>query len=135
MESGLIVAIAESILFAQANSGDLKKTQKHLQKSLGSYLAKDEKISLSFLRKKRRSPDAPKRALTAFMFFSKANRELIKAKNPEATFKEMGKLLGDAWKALADSEKEKYVAESAADKLRYEEEKKKKASAAVSESA
>jgi hypothetical protein len=36
--------------------------------------------------------------MSAFMMFSNKNRESVKEKNPEATFGEMGKLIGAKWK-------------------------------------
>ncbi|KAE9387035.1 hypothetical protein BT96DRAFT_838275, partial [Gymnopus androsaceus JB14] len=65
----------------------------------------------------------PKRALSAYMFFSQDWRERIKAENPDAGFGEVGKLLGAKWKELDDEEKKPYVEQAAKDKERAEEEK------------
>ncbi|KAH7909982.1 high mobility group box domain-containing protein [Hygrophoropsis aurantiaca] len=65
----------------------------------------------------------PKRALSAYMFFSQDWRERIKAENPDAGFGEVGKLLGAKWKELDEDEKKPYVEMAAKDKLRAEEEK------------
>ncbi|EGN94719.1 hypothetical protein SERLA73DRAFT_187779 [Serpula lacrymans var. lacrymans S7.3] len=65
----------------------------------------------------------PKRALSAYMFFSQDWRERIKAENPDAGFGEVGKLLGAKWKELDESEKKPYVELAAKDKARAEEEK------------
>jgi structure-specific recognition protein 1 len=50
--------------------------------------------------KKEKDPNAPKRALSAFMYYSQANRPLVKKENPDAGFGEIGKILGEQWKAL-----------------------------------
>ncbi|KAI5118464.1 hypothetical protein M0805_003725 [Coniferiporia weirii] len=90
--------------------------------------------------KAKKDPNAPKRALSAYMFFSQDWRERIKAENPDAGFGELpysmyplhssdngagevGKLLGAKWKELDDSEKKPYIEQAARDKARAEEEK------------
>lgn len=45
------------------------------------------------------------RALSAYMFFVQDYRERIKEENPDATFGEVGKLLGAKWKEMSDAEK------------------------------
>ncbi|KAF9508806.1 hypothetical protein BS47DRAFT_1320550 [Hydnum rufescens UP504] len=52
-----------------------------------------------------KDPNAPKRPLSAFMFFSKDWRERVKSENPEASFADQGKLLGAKWKELDEEEK------------------------------
>ncbi|CAO3699883.1 hypothetical protein G6F70_007185 [Rhizopus microsporus] len=78
-------------------------------------------------KKKRgkKDPNAPKRALSAYMFFSQANREKVIKENPGAKFGEIGKILGARWKELSDEEKKPFVEQAEADKKRYEEEKAK----------
>ncbi|KZS95401.1 hypothetical protein SISNIDRAFT_452003 [Sistotremastrum niveocremeum HHB9708] len=72
---------------------------------------------------KKKDPNAPKRALSAYMFFSQDWRERIKTENPDAGFGEVGKLLGAKWKELDESEKKPYIERAAKDKQRAEEEK------------
>jgi len=71
----------------------------------------------------QKDKNAPKRALSAYMFFSQDWRERIKTENPEASFGEVGKLLGAKWKELNDSEKKPYLDQAAKDKTRAENEK------------
>jgi len=73
--------------------------------------------------KSKKDPNAPKRALSAYMFFSQDWRERIKTENPDAGFGEVGKLLGAKWKELDDEEKKPYIEQAAQDKTRAEEEK------------
>jgi HMG (high mobility group) box len=73
---------------------------------------------------KKSKKDGPKRALSAFMYFSKENRSKIQKENPDAGFGELGKLLGEAWSEATASEKKKYNALAEKDKARYEKEKK-----------
>ncbi|CAR23688.1 HMG box domain-containing protein [Lachancea thermotolerans] len=73
--------------------------------------------------RRKKDPNAPKRALSAYMFFANENRDIVRAENPGVTFGQVGRLLGDKWKALTDEEKQPYEAKHAADKKRYESEK------------
>jgi len=72
--------------------------------------------------KKKINPNAPKRAMSAFMFFSKAVRPMIKEDNPDMSFGDIGKLLGKAFKELRDKEKEKYEIMEEKEKERYQKE-------------
>jgi hypothetical protein len=63
---------------------------------------------------KKDKSDTPKRAPSPYILFTLAKREEIKAKNPEATFGEVAKLLGAAWKTIGEKEKAVFVAASAA---------------------
>lgn len=73
--------------------------------------------------RKKKDPNAPKRSLSAYMFFANENRDIVRAENPGITFGEVGRMLGDKWKALTDEEKEPYNSKAAVDKKRYEKEK------------
>ncbi|KAH9990364.1 high mobility group box domain-containing protein [Russula vinacea] len=82
---------------------------------------KPEKATRGGARKK--DPKAPKRALSAYMFFSQDWRERIKAENPmQASVCEVGKLLGAKWKELDEEEKKPYIEQAARDKSRAEQE-------------
>ena len=76
-------------------------------------------------KKAKKDPNAPKRGLSAFMFFSGDNREKIKKENEGCSFGEVGKYLGEAWAKVDAKTKAKYEAMAAADKTRYEKEKAK----------
>lgn len=55
--------------------------------------------------KKKKDPNAPKRPLSAFMFYSQKTRPIVKQENPDATFAEVAKILGEQWKALDEKAK------------------------------
>jgi hypothetical protein len=74
-------------------------------------------------KRAKKDPNAPKRGLSAYMFFANENREKVREDNPDATFGQVGKLLGERWKALSESERAPYKAKADADKKRYEDEK------------
>ena len=53
------------------------------------------------------------------MFFSKDRRAQVVAENPGIAFGEVGKKLGEAWKALPAEERAPFEAQAAADKERF----------------
>jgi len=73
--------------------------------------------------KAKKDPNAPKRGLSAFMFFAKEERPKVLKDNPSFGVPEVGKELGARWGKLAD--KKKFEALAAKDKSRYEAEMKK----------
>jgi len=73
--------------------------------------------------KKKKDPNAPKRGLSAYMFFASEQRENVRDENPGITFGQVGKVLGERWKALNEKQRTPYEAKAAQDKKRYEDEK------------
>lgn len=57
------------------------------------------------------------------MFFANEQRENVREENPGISFGQVGKLLGERWKALNEKQRTPYEAKAAADKKRYEDEK------------
>jgi hypothetical protein len=87
-------------------------------------------------------PNAPKRGLSAYMFFANEQRESVREENPGISFGtltptfcqldqadrlpgQVGKVLGDRWKALNEKQRGPYETRAQADKKRYEDEKAK----------
>ena len=60
-----------------------------------------------------------------YMFFANEQRDQVREENPGISFGQVGKVLGDKWKALSEKQRQPYEAKAAADKKRYEEEKAK----------
>lgn len=77
------------------------------------------------MRKQRKKKDknAPKRALSAFMFFSNDIRDTVKREMPELAFLEISSEIGRRWKEISEEERRPYDELAAADKKRYAEEK------------
>lgn len=73
-------------------------------------------------RKKKKDPNAPKRSLSAYMFFANENRDSVRNENPGITFGQIGRLLGEKWKALSVEEKVPYEDKAQQDKKRYDNE-------------
>lgn len=77
-------------------------------------------------QKKKKDPNAPKKALSAYIFFCNDKRAAIKSKMPEKTTQaELMKELGRQWKEVTDKNKAKYNKMADKDKLRYEKEMNK----------
>eukprot|EP00474_Spongospora_subterranea_P009428 CRZ09886.1 hypothetical protein [Spongospora subterranea] len=94
-----------------------KKTPKKRQK----------KLDLDKIPKKRQKKNAvadgrPKRPLSAYMYFSQDRRPQIRTENPDTAFGDLGRLLGQLWKSLEDSEKQPYNDKAQADKERFDKE-------------
>jgi hypothetical protein len=64
-------------------------------------------------------PKKPKKALSAFMIFSNENRARIKDAHPDASFGELGKILGQEWNSLSEEKKKPYQDKAQEDKDRY----------------
>ncbi|GMI99195.1 NUCLEOSOME/CHROMATIN ASSEMBLY FACTOR D, high mobility group [Hibiscus trionum] len=74
-------------------------------------------------KRKKKDPNAPKRAMSGFMFFSQVERENLKKSNPGASFAEVSRIIGEKWKKLSDEEKEPYEAKAKLDRKRYDVER------------
>jgi hypothetical protein len=68
---------------------------------------------------KKKDPNAPKKALSAYMFFCADNREKVKADNPEFKVTEVTSELGKLWGALSEGDKKQYYDKAEKDKERY----------------
>ena len=66
---------------------------------------------------------APKRATTAFFYFTADIREQTKKDNPDLKMSDLAKIHGEKWKALSEDEREPYNKKNEVDKARYEKEK------------
>lgn len=92
-------------------------------------LEKTAKAAGAATKRGKAKKEGPKRALSAYMFFSKANRQKVKDENPDVTFGQIGKILGKQWQEMSEKDKAPYAKEAEADKLRYAKEKEAAAAA------
>jgi len=74
-------------------------------------------------RKAKKDPNAPKRNLTSFFFFSNDERPKVKEVNPQFSIGETAKEIGKRWADIDPKVKAKYEKLSENDKIRYEKEK------------
>jgi len=84
---------------------------------------KPKRVTKTKDAKKKKNPLAPKRGLSAYMFFANEQRDNVREENPGITFGQVGKVLGERWKALNDKQRAPYEAKAATDKKRYDDEK------------
>jgi hypothetical protein len=82
-----------------------------------------EGIVVSKRAKKPKDPNAPKRALSAYMFFCNDRRAQVKEENPSMNGPQVVTELGRLWRELSDEDKVPYNAKHEEDKQRYEAEK------------
>lgn len=73
-------------------------------------------------KRKKKDPNAPKRASSAYMFFVKENRAKVKEENPDLSFGELGKLMGEKYRNLTEEEKKPYLEAAEQDKERSKRE-------------
>lgn len=72
--------------------------------------------------KNAKAKDGPKKPRTAYNFFCFERTPQLRAQYPDLSFNEIGKLLGDEWKKMINSERAKYQEMAKEDKIRYEKE-------------
>lgn len=77
------------------------------------------KFDFTKVKHKKAKVTTPNKSLSPFIIFNKDNRETIKAANPGVSFGELGKLIGNAWKALNGTQKAVYEQKAEVDKQRY----------------
>jgi hypothetical protein len=65
-------------------------------------------------------PNRPKRNMSAFYLFSKANRAKVRTNNPEASFDNIDKILANEFKALGENDRKKWDEKAVMDKERYQ---------------
>lgn len=73
-------------------------------------------------KKKRRDPNAPKRASNAYMIFCKERRAKLKEERPDLPFGKIGAKLGEMWRALPPEEKRPYENMASNDRDRHKKE-------------
>ena len=71
----------------------------------------------------KKDPNAPKRALSGFFWFSNDERPKVKAANPDFGVGDIAKELGRRWSEATEEIKAKYEAKAANDRVRYDREK------------
>mmetsp|Transcript_22411 Transcript_22411/g.39404 ORF Transcript_22411/g.39404 Transcript_22411/m.39404 type:complete len:405 (+) Transcript_22411:133-1347(+) len=69
-----------------------------------------------------KDPSAPKRASGAYVFFTNEMRPKVLSEYPGIKFVELGKVLGERWRALTPEQKKRYEDMANVDKLRFQNE-------------
>ncbi|OWZ05327.1 hypothetical protein PHMEG_00022604 [Phytophthora megakarya] len=73
-------------------------------------------------KRAKKHPDAPKRASSAFLFYSQVMRPRIKAEHQDMKNTEISKQLGEAWAKATDEQKAPFVEKEKVDRARYKRE-------------
>lgn len=69
--------------------------------------------------RRKRDKNAPKRPLYPYIIFSTESRPKIVQENPSLSFTDIGRIIGEKWRALSAEDKKVYEKKSEADKERY----------------
>ena len=84
-----------------------------------------KKINIENTKKRgKKDKNAPKRPISAYLFYNQERREKLKKEKPNLDNKELIKAMSEEWNKLTDEEKKPYVKKAEADKKRYIEEMK-----------
>jgi len=61
------------------------------------------------LRRKKKDPSAPKRPMSAFLYYSQKMRPIVKKQHPNISNTDVSKLLGEMWNKASDDEKAPHI--------------------------
>ena len=86
-------------------SSSSKKGKKGKASGSGGAGAKKGGAKKGATKMPKKDPNAPKRPMSSFMLFSNKYRHEIKQSHPNTSFGEIGKLLGEKWRAVTSEEK------------------------------
>lgn len=86
-------------------------------------MPKDTTRSRSGNTRRKKDPDAPKRPITAYMFYAQHERKNVNKDKPDAKFGEVGKIIGERWRQLDAEGKKTYEDMAIEDKKRYDKQK------------
>ena len=73
-------------------------------------------------RGSKKEPGAPKRASGAYVFFTNEMRPILMAEFPNLKFVDLGRVMGERWRALSPEDKKRYEDLAAEDKVRFQSE-------------
>ena len=73
--------------------------------------------------KKKKDPNAPKRASTAWIFYTSEMRIKLREENPDKKMTELTTIMSEMWRNLSDEDKEPYRILEGNDRKRYKLEK------------
>ena len=131
--SSKIINVLTSLIEENGNEEFLTLWNENKKEEIFEMIKKLEKKSVK--PKKKKDDNAPKKNVSAWILFSKAERPKIKAEFPDMNPKEVMKELSNRWKIAKKDEEimAEFAQQARKDKERYEEEKKDYVSPEVSE--
>ncbi|XP_015794878.1 non-histone chromosomal protein 6-like [Tetranychus urticae] len=100
----------------------MAKAKSRSKRAAGSKVKRRKRRGSRVHHKVKKDPNAPKRPLSAFFWFSKEFRSKIKSEISDGGVTEVAKELGKRWAKMDEKAKAKYVSLADKDKERYERE-------------
>eukprot|EP00466_Bigelowiella_natans_P004903 jgi/Bigna1/43386/e_gw1.77.31.1 len=73
-------------------------------------------------RKRRKDPNAPRRASNAYMIFCKERRAHLKRERPDLPFGKLGAKLGEMWRDMSAEDRKPFEVKAASDRERFKQE-------------
>jgi hypothetical protein len=70
-------------------------------------------------KRAKKDPSAPKRPMSAFLYFSQGKRGKLKQENPALKNTEISRLLGELWRSATDEEKDPFIQQERAQREIY----------------
>ena len=70
-------------------------------------------------KRAKKDPSAPKRPMSAFLFFSQGKRRELKEKNPGMKNTEVSRLLGEMWRNAPESERRPHIEKEKEEREKY----------------
>lgn len=70
-------------------------------------------------KRAKKDPSAPKRPMSAFLYFSQDKRRKIKDANPGMRNTEVSRILGDMWKNASEEERTPHIEREASERAKY----------------
>lgn len=116
----LLQAIAQLFL-KLVPAEDLEANKREINKAFKALNGGNDLLRVA---KKQKDKDAPKKAKTAFMYFSAEQGPVIVAKDAalKSDVTARAKRLGEMWQKTSEDDRKKYFVQAEADKVRYQTE-------------
>merc|ERR1712232_66080 len=76
---------------------DVAEPNPRKRKATTKRAVKTDKKGKKSSKKQKKDPNAPKRPLSSYMLFNQAKRPQVKKDDPDMSFGEVGKAVGDMW--------------------------------------
>lgn len=70
-------------------------------------------------KRARKDPSAPKRPMSAFLYFAQGRRTKIKSENPDMKNTEISRILGDIWRNASEEERRPYMEKEREEREKY----------------
>lgn len=92
------------------------------EREMSTYVPPPMEEEPSKTKRKKKDPNAPKRAMSAFFWYAKDVRPSVREQNPTSSMGQISQIIGDMWRGLSAEQKAPYEASAEDDKERYKRE-------------